>query len=166
MSIELNFTEEAIPTIVRESVGREPEKWENHLAPLKADDKAGKSFRVWQYGKKTGATSRVASVRKRLVDATPEDNWTLAVREVPGADPTEYGVYVKYNGTFTPEQVAENAAARQKRSDSIKAVREAAAAASAAVATAPPVDPAPVPEVPSTPAAKVAAARKAQGGGK
>lgn len=123
MSIELSFVEEAVPTIVREAPGREPEKWEEHLSPLKAKDKAGKSFRVWSYTKKTGATSRVASVRKRLIDATPEDNWSLAVRLIPGSEPEQFGVYVTYNGTFTPEQVAENAALRQKRSDAIKAVR-------------------------------------------
>ncbi len=130
--MELDFIEEDIPTIVRVGgAGRAPEKWEDHIAPLK--DHQGKSFRTWTYTKKTGAMSRVQGVRARLISATPADNWTLAVRPVPGKD-GEWGVYVQYNGTYTPAEIAANAKKRQERSERVKAQRQAVDAAAPAVA--------------------------------
>lgn len=130
--MELDFIEEEIPKIARiGGAGREPEKWEDHIAPLKAEDRAGKSFRVWTYEKRPSAVSRMSSVRERLTKAVPSENWTLAVRPVPNTEPQQYGVYVEFSGTFTPEQVQENAQKHQERSDRVKAARAAAEAKAA-----------------------------------
>lgn len=158
--VELQFIEEEIPKISRAGgSGREPEKWEDHIAPLKADDRAGKSFRVWTYGKRPSAVSRMSSVRERLTKAVPAENWQLAVRPVPGTEKdvhpegatetvkdengnetvvsiagqsaTQYGVYVAYQGVFTDEQVAENARLHQERSERVQKARAAAAAKAA-----------------------------------
>lgn len=134
--MELDFIEEEIPKIARVGgAGREPEKWEDHIAPLKAEDRAGKSFRVWTYEKRPSAVSRMSSVRERLTKAVPSENWTLAVRPVPNTEPEQYGVYVEYSGVFTPEQVQENAQKHQERSDRVKAARLAAAEKAAAEGT-------------------------------
>jgi hypothetical protein len=146
--MELNFIEEEVPKITRVGgAGREAEPWEEHIAPLKEADRAGKSFRVWTYGKRTSAVSRMSSVRDRLTKAVPEENWSLAVRPVPGTEDavepegtvdsegnsiagqsaTQHGVYVQYNGQFTPEEVAANAQAHQERSERVKAARAASA---------------------------------------
>ncbi len=141
--MDLNFIEEEIPKITRAGgSGREAEPWETHLAPLKDDDKSGKDFRVWTYGKRASAVSRMSSVRERLTKVVPAENWTLAVRPVPGTESavhpagtmdgetdisgqsaTQFGVYVSYAGVFTDEQVAENAKKHQERSDRVKAAR-------------------------------------------
>jgi ribosomal protein S18 len=135
--MELDFIEEDIPKIARVGgAGREPEKWEDHIAPLKADDRAGKSFRVWTYEKRASAVSRMSSVRDRLTKAVPQENWQLAVRPVPNAEPEQFGVYVSYAGQFTPEQITENARKHQERSERVKAAR----AATAANATEPTAD--------------------------
>ena len=134
--MDLNFIEEEIPKITRAGgSGREAEPWETHIAPLKESDKAGKSFRVWTYGKRASAVSRMTSVRERLTKAVPAENWTLAVRLVPGSDSVtnedgttgQYGVYVTYAGQFTDEQVAENAKKHAERSARVKAARAKAA---------------------------------------
>lgn len=131
--MELDFIEEEIPKIARVGgAGREPEKWEDHIAPLKAEDRAGKSFRVWTYEKRPSAVSRMSSVRERLTKAVPSENWTLAVRPVPNTEPEQYGVYVEYSGVFTPEQVQENAQKHQERSERVKAARAKAEADKAA----------------------------------
>jgi hypothetical protein len=148
---ELTFTPvEGIPEATRNVEGRVAIAWEDKLAPLKS--KAGQAFVTWTYEKKSAATSRVAAIRNRLFSATPEDNWTLAVRAVPGSSPEVFGVYVQYNGTYTADEVAANAKDRAERSAKIKAAREAAQAASGAVGEEASV---------ATPAEKVAAARKA-----
>lgn len=144
--MELTFTKEAIPKITRATgSGREPEKWEEHLAPAK--ETPNESFRVWTYDKRTSAVSRMSAVRDRLTKAVPGENWTLAVRPIPGTEDavhpdgttdkdgndisgtsaTQYGVYVAYVGTFTPEQIAENARLHQERSERVKASRAKAA---------------------------------------
>lgn len=134
--MELDFIEEEIPKIARVGgAGREPEKWEDHIAPLKAEDRAGKSFRVWTYEKRPSAVSRMSSVRERLTKAVPSENWTLAVRPVPNTEPEQYGVYVEYSGTFTDEQVAENAQKHAERSERVKAARAKAEAEKAAAGT-------------------------------
>lgn len=114
--------------------GAEPIKWEELLAPLKAPDKAGKPFLVWDYEKKTGAQSRISAVHNRLVANVPEEKWTLVNRPVPGSDPEKHGVYVQFDGTYTPEEVLANATKRKERSDRIKAARKAAEDARAKVA--------------------------------
>lgn len=144
--MELNFIEEEVPKITRVGgAGREAEPWEEHIAPLKEADRAGKSFRVWTYGKRTSAVSRMSSVRDRLTKAVPEENWALAVRPVPGTEDavepagavneagedisgqsaTQHGVYVQYNGTFTADEIAANAKAHAERSERVKAARAA-----------------------------------------
>jgi hypothetical protein len=144
--MELNFIEEDMPKVTREGgQGRAPVKWEDELAPLK--DHAGKSFRVWTYEKRTAATSRVQGVRTRLVTATPADNWTVAVRPIQVDGAEQFGVYVVFNGVYTDDEVAANAAKRDARSAKIKAQREAAAQSANVVDEA-------------TPAQKVAATRK------
>lgn len=145
--MDLSFIEEEIPKITRAGgSGREAEPWEEHVSPLKAEDKAGKSYRVWTYGKRPSAVSRMSSVRERLTKAVPAENWQLAVRAVPGTESavhpagtmdgetdvsgtsaTQYGVYVQYAGQFTAEQVAENAQKHQERSERVKAARAKAA---------------------------------------
>lgn len=146
--MELNFIEEEVPKITRVGgAGREAEPWENHIAPLKEEGRAGKSFRVWTYGKRTSAVSRMSSVRDRLTRAVPSENWTLAVRAVPGTETavhpegatneagesiagqsaTQQGVYVQFNGTFTDDEVAANAKAHAERSARVKAARKASA---------------------------------------
>ena len=130
-TIDLNFVREDIPKITRAGgSGREAEAWETHLATLK--DTPRVAFRVWDYEKRNGALSRMSSVRARLNKAVPTENWTLAVRAIPKTDPVKYGVYVAYEGDYTPEQVAANAkkhaersAAAQKRAaDRAKAATE------------------------------------------
>ena len=148
--MDLNFIPEDIPTVVRVGgEGRKPVEWENELAPLK--EHQGRSFRVWTYGKRTAATSRAAAVRARLIAQTPSDNWTYAVREVTVDGTEQYGVYLRFNGVFTDDEVAANAAKRAERSAKIKAQKDAKAAAEPAVAA----------ETAETPAQKVAKARRA-----
>lgn len=155
---DLSFVEEEIPTITRAGgSGAQPVEWEKLLAPLTEGDKAGKSFRVWQYEKKTGATSRVAAVRNRLTAFVPEQNWKIAVRAVPGSDPEVFGVYVQYDGTFTPEEVAKRAEDRAARVAKIQAARAAASASNATLDGN--TEDSTSAEAPSTPAAKVAAAK-------
>lgn len=160
--MELAFIEEEIPKITRAGgSGREAEPWEDHIAPLKQGDKAGKSFRVWTYSKRASGVSRMSSVRERLTKAVPGENWQLAVRPVPGTegtdaegnDTTQYGVYVQYAGTFTPEQILENAKKHQERSERVRNAR----AATAAAQTAAPAEPA---DDGQSPAERVAAARQ------
>lgn len=116
--MELEFVEEEIPQVKREGgAGRTAEKWEDHLSPLKAEELTGKSFRVWTYPTKPSAQSRLTTVRNRLYGVTPKDNWTVAVRPVDGG---EFGVFVRYNGEFTPEQMADNAKKTAERSARIK----------------------------------------------
>lgn len=184
--MELSFIEEEIPKISRAGgSGREPEKWEEHISPLKAEDRAGKSFRVWTYAIRPSAVSRMSSVRERLTKAVPSENWQLAVRPVPGTEDAvhpdgttdkdgndiagtsaiQYGVYVSYQGTFTDEQVAENAVAHQARSDRVKAARAAAAAkaeAEAAETTEPVSEHATEPVSEATAKERVKAARAQQ----
>lgn len=148
---ELTFTPVAeIPKVTRTGEGRAPIKWEDKLSPLK--EKQGQAFMVWTYVKKTGATSRVAAVRQRLFTATPTDNWTVQVGPVPNSD--EFGVFIRYNGIYTDEEVAGNAKARAERSERIKQANAAAKAADGAVQ-------ADNPPVAATPAEKVAAAKAA-----
>lgn len=149
--MELNFIEEEIPKITRVGgAGREAEPWEQHIAPLKEEGRSGKSFRVWTYGKRTSAVSRMSSVRNRLTDAVPQENWTLSVRPVPGTEDvvepagavdsegnsiagqsaTQHGVYVQYNGIFTDAEIAANATAHAERSARVKAARAASQASS------------------------------------
>jgi hypothetical protein len=146
MTVELNFIEEEVPKITRVGgAGREAEPWETHIAPLKEEGRSSKSFRVWTYGKRTSAVSRMSSVRDRLTKAVPTENWSLAVRPVPGTEDavepegavdsegtsiagqsaTQHGVYVQYNGTFTADEVAANAKAHAERSARVKAARAA-----------------------------------------
>jgi hypothetical protein len=121
--MELDFIEESIPKITRVGgAGREPEKWEDHIAPLKAEDRAGKDFRVWTYSKRSSAISRMALIRNRLTKAVPHENWVIAVRPVPNVD-GEFGVYVSYQGTYTAEEVHENARKHDERSARVKAAR-------------------------------------------
>jgi hypothetical protein len=150
---DVTFTKvDAIPAQIRATgEGREPIKWEDKLSPVKSSP--GEGFLAWQYVKKSAATSRVAAIRNRLFAATPADNWTLAVRPVPNSDPVLYGVYVQYNGTFTPDEQKQNAKVRQERSDKIKASRLAAQKANGAIGAEEPVQ---------TPAQRVAAAKAAQ----
>jgi hypothetical protein len=176
--VELNFIEESIPKISRVGgAGREAEPWEQHIAPLKEEGRAGKSFRVWTYGKRASAVSRMSSVRERLTKAVPSENWALAVRVVPGTESatqpildsegaptgetepaTQHGVYVQYDGVFTDEQVAANAKAHDERSARVKAARAKALEAKAAGEV-----PAPdgVPTAPAATAKEEAAARVA-----
>jgi hypothetical protein len=149
--MELTFTREDIPKITRAGgSGREAEAWETHLAPLK--DTPNESFRVWTYDKRTSAVSRMSSVRERLTKAVPGENWNLAVRSIPGTAGTthpegtvdadgksiagesaeQFGVYVAYVGTFTDEQIAENARLHKERSERVRNARAAAEAARAA----------------------------------
>jgi hypothetical protein len=127
--MELTFVKEKIPKITRAGgSGREAEPWENHLAPLK--DSTNESFRVWTYDKRSSAISRMSSVRERLSKAVPHEDWTLAVRLVPGTEKLpgaeqKFGVYVSYSGNFTPEQVVENARKHQERSERVRAARAA-----------------------------------------
>lgn len=151
--MELTFVKEAIPTITRTGgSGREAEKWEEHLAPLKAEDMAGESFRVWTYDKKSGAISRMTSVRDRLNKAVPNENWKMAVRPLkvevdavdsegaPTGEKTEaekFGVYIAYKGVFTDEEIAKNKEEHAKRSARVLAAREKAAAEKAAAESTP-----------------------------
>lgn len=139
--MELTFTREDIPKITRAGgSGREPEKWEEHLSPVK--DTAGVSFRVWTYEKRTSAVSRMSAVRDRLSKAVPQENWKLAVRPVyrvgdgdeatyatakPDGESVEhFGVYVQFDGLYTPEQMIENARLHQERSERVKNSRKSA----------------------------------------
>ena len=122
--VELNFIEEEVPKVTRAGgSGRGAEPWEQHLAPLK--ERPDVSFRTWDYEKRPSAISRMTSVRDRLRKAVPQENWDLAVRQIPDSD--RFGVYVTYKGTYTDEQVAENARKHQERSERVRATREAPA---------------------------------------
>lgn len=118
----LEFIYEEVPKLPPRAPGkgREPVKWEQHLTPLKHEDAVGKSARVWTYPEKSSATSRLASVSKRLSEVTPEDNWEMKVRPVPETDPVQHGVYVTYHGTYTAEEQKANAELRAKRSQAAK----------------------------------------------
>lgn len=143
--------------------GREPTKWEDHLAPMK--EHVGQSARVWTYPEKSSATSRLGGVSKRLADVTPADNWTLKVRPVPDSDPPLFGVYVVYNGIYTAEQVKANADLRVQRSEAAKARIAAAGNGTGTTATdgGTPEDAVSPPTAKSTAAQKVAAAKAAKG---
>jgi hypothetical protein len=104
--------------------GREPVKWEQHLAPLETQ-LLDKPARLWAYENKTGATSRMSAVRGRLYEAAPTKHWEFKVRPVPNTTPQLFGVYAVFHGEYTPEQVIENAKARQKRRDALAAGRSA-----------------------------------------
>jgi hypothetical protein len=160
MSLDIAFVEEAIPEAPPRTGGgaRPAIAWESLLAPLKSPEKSGKSFRAWDYEKKSAATSRRATVTNRLIAVVPSENWTVAVRAIPKTDPERWGVYVQFNGTFTDEQVAAMAKARADRSAKIKASREATKAAAASLATNGEQRPAGAARTPD--AAKVAAAAK------
>lgn len=179
--MDLDFIQEEIPKITRAGgSGREAEPWETHLAPLKDEDKAGKDFRVWTYDKRASAVSRMSSVRERLTKAVPGENWTIAVRPVPGTETavhpagtmdgetdisgtsaTKFGVYVSYAGTFTDEEITANAIKHQERSERVKAARAKAAESTPDVQEITTADVAtmPAPETAATAKERVAAAR-------
>lgn len=143
--------------------GREPVKWEEHLAPLEAQ-LLNKPARLWAYEAKSGATSRMSAVRSRLNDAAPSKNWELKVRPIPNTDPQLYGVYAVFHGEYTPEQQLSNAQDRQKRRDAIAAAKERAQAtspdgASPETPTAP-VEEAKAPQTAKEKLAATAAAKK------
>jgi hypothetical protein len=159
---ELNFREAEIPAIVRTGGGgAAPIEWEVALAPLKGANMKNekgewKSVLVWDYEKETAAQSRISSLHKRLNQETPEDNWLIAKRVVPGSDPVRHGVYIQYQGTFTPEQVEANARKRADASQKRQATREAGKAAKAALDGA---EAAPAVAEAATPAQRVTAAK-------
>lgn len=158
--MELELIEEEIPKITRVGgSGREAEKWEDHLAAIKSTP--NKSFRVWTYDVRTSAVSRMSTVRDRLTNATPQDNWEIRVRPVPNSE-GQFGVYVAYRGTFTDAEQAENAAKRQARSERTRAARSAVQ--TDAVAPTPTEADSAAPDdtqAPQTAKEKVAAARAA-----
>ena len=126
--MELTFVEEEIPKIVRQGgTGREAEKWEEGLSPLKSANMKGKSYRVWTFNTRNSAQSRMTTVRARLNKVSPADNFQLKVRPVPDSD--DFGVYAQYDGTFTPEQMADNARRHQERSERTKKSRTPTVAA-------------------------------------
>jgi len=154
--MELNLIPEEIPKVTRVGgSGREPERWEEHLAPIK--ETPGISYRVWTYAKRTSAVSRMTSVRDRLTKAVPYDNWTMAVRAVPETDPETYGVYVQFNGQFTDEQVAENARLHAERSARVRASR---VTAEPEPEPQDPSEPAPEPQEPTEPPSGTLSARQ------
>ena len=159
--MELNLVREEIPKITRAGgSGREAEPWENHLAELK--DTAGISYRIWDNEKRASAVSRMSGVRNRLTTAVPHEHWTLAVRPVPNSDPARYGVYVAFEGTYTPEQVEENARKHKERSERVRASRAKRAEGEAGEASAPDTaDTAPTPKERVAAANKAANARRA-----
>jgi hypothetical protein len=122
--------EEAIPDLPPRigGKGREPIKWEAHLAPLE-DRLLNAPHRLWSYPTHTAALSRMATVRTRLTNAAPDKNWELKVRAVPNTDPQLFGVYVVFYGQYTPEQMKTNAQARQKRRDALVKARQSKAEA-------------------------------------
>jgi hypothetical protein len=134
--------------------GREPVKWEDHLAPLESK-LLNTPARLWAYENKAAATSRMSAVRSRLNTAVPQKNWELKVRPVP--DTTLWGVYAVFHGDYTPEQVAENAAARQKRRDATVASRAAKTANGAVTPTQAAGSPENGNPAPMTPKEKLAA---------
>ena len=120
MAVELNFVQEEIPKVTRAGgSGREAEPWEKQLSQLK--DTAGVSFRVWDYEKRPSAISRMTSVRDRLRKAVPQENWELAVRQIPESD--RFGVYVVYKGGFSEAEQEVNAKAHAERSERVRAAR-------------------------------------------
>lgn len=124
--MDITLIEEAIPKIVRQGgTGREAEKWEEGLAPLKGKEMAGKSYRVFSAPLKSSVQSRMNTMRGRLNKVAPTDNFEMKVRPVP--DTNDFGLYVQYNGTFTPEQLAEIARKRSERSERTKASKPLAA---------------------------------------
>jgi hypothetical protein len=117
----MEFIKESIPPVhVSGGAGRLPNKWEEDLAPLK--EHQGEAFRIFTYGKRTAATSRMAVIRNRLALMTPHDNWQLAIRKLPDG---MFGCYACYVGPLTDEEVAVREAKRQERSNRIKAQRQA-----------------------------------------
>jgi hypothetical protein len=141
--------------------GREPVKWEEHLAPLETQ-LLNKPARLWQYEVKTGAVSRMSAVRQRLAEVVPEKHWEFKVRPVPNTDPQLFGVYAVFHGQNTPEQMLANAQDRQKRRDALASAR-AAKTADVAPESSAPASAAPAPtEAPKTPKEKLAAAAAAK----
>jgi hypothetical protein len=136
--------------------GREPVKWEEHLAPLESK-LLETPARLWAYENKTGATSRMLAVRSRITAAAPHKNWEFKVRPVPNSD--LHGVYAVYHGEFTPDEQLANAKGRAER-----AAKLAASRALGTSAAPTPTEPAPeapaATEAPKTPKEKLAAAAK------
>lgn len=102
--------------------GREPVKWEDHLAPLEST-LFEKPHRLWSYEMKTGATSRMSAVRGRLNTAAPSKNWEFKVRPVPGSD--LWGVYAVFHGEYSPDEQLSKAQKRQEHSAKLAAARDA-----------------------------------------
>lgn len=141
--------------------GREPVKWEEHLAPLQ-EKLLEKPARLWAYENKTGAVSRMSAVRARLADAAPALHWEFKVRPVPGTTPQLHGVYAVFHGQHTPEQQLKNAQDRQTRRDRVKAANEARTATPTAEPTEGPAATAPDTAPAQTPKEKLAAQAKAK----
>jgi hypothetical protein len=168
-SVFSDFTFEDIPDPAPRppGKGREPVKWEEHLAPMEGQLKE-KPARLWSYDVKTGAVSRMSAVRQRLVEAAPHKNWEFKVRPIPNSNPSEespqlYGVYAVFHGDHTPEQVLANAQERQKRREAMAAAKSAKEAAGTPEATPVASSEAPAStEAPKTPKEKLAAAAAAK----
>lgn len=141
--------------------GREPTKWEEHLAPLEPQ-LLKKPARLWSYEAKTGAVSRMAAIRNRLNAAAPHKNWEFKVRPVPNTTPQLHGVYAVFHGDFTPEQVLANAQNRQKRRDAFVTAKAARDANGDAGTTPPATEPSAATRAPQTPKEKLAAAAAAK----
>lgn len=158
-----DLVEEVIPPLPKRppGKGREPVKWESHLAPLE-ERLLNKPHRLWSYANKTGATSRMGSVRSRLMDAAPNKNWELKVRPVPGTDPQLFGVYAVFHGEYTPEQMTANAQARQARRNAIAQATAARAAQSGENSNGAEPKPAVAASPPQTAKEKLAAAAAAK----
>jgi hypothetical protein len=118
-----------LPSVIRNSAGREPIKWEDKLAPLTA--RQGDTFLTYSYKSdstsdddrkkaKGRATSRKQAIQVRLFEAVPGQKWTIAVRETAKGS-NVFGVYIGYHGEYTAAEQAENAKKHNERSTAIKA---------------------------------------------
>jgi hypothetical protein len=102
-----------IPPKVRKpgGTGRDPEFWENHLAPAKEGDNAGQSFVVSEHPSKGSATNRITGMKKRLRTAVPDQWWDFDYGQ--DSETEKWEVFVTYKGIYTSEQIAANAVKHQ-----------------------------------------------------
>jgi hypothetical protein len=152
---------EAIPASPKRppGKGREPIKWEEHLAPLESrllDSPA----RLWAYEVKTGAVSRMSAVRNRLYNAAPAKNWEFKVRPVPNTSPQLYGVYAVFHGDYTPDEQLKAAQARAGRRERVTKANAARTAVAGTQGATEATESVPQEAPAQTPKERLAASRK------
>lgn len=99
----------ALPKRVSNLTGREGIKWEDVLAPITND--ANVNYIVFEHNYKDDAdmkrktnlcASKAGSIRRRLEDKVPDEDWEITVRTDVKAN--HVAIYAKYLGELTDER--------------------------------------------------------------